>query len=338
MTLKKEEFISKTAIANKLQISRSSLYYKPKLPVKDEVLRILIEGVMSVHPAYGHKRIALELGINKKRVLRVMKLHGLKPPRRCKTPRKPDDVNKEDSGYPDITRQFSPVAPDVIWTGDFTYISYKGRFIYLAVVQDRWTSEILGARIMLYHSKELVMGAFTDALNRYDEKPEYFHSDQGSEYTSNEFKFLLIENSVGISHSPKGAPWRNGKNESFFGRFKTEFGDFDRFNSLPDLMEAIYKYIYYYSHKRIHTTLKTTPIKFKEKYYAEQKALKDLIATRLTPPIHGLPLPTSCTHQQLPTELTVQRDCEGLTVNYIDNCSTPYRHPAGDYFINDFSP
>jgi len=199
MTAEEEKFISKTAIANKLGVSRSSLYYKPKLPVKDDALRILIEAVMSNHPAYGHKRIALALGINKKRILRVMKLNNLKPPRRCRTPRKPDDVNKEDSGYLDLTRQLSAIGPNVLWTGDFTYISYRGRFIYLAVVQDIWTAEILGARIMHYHFRELVIDAFKDAISKYEEKPEYFHSDQGSEYTSN---------------------------ESFFGRFKTEFGGF----------------------------------------------------------------------------------------------------------------
>lgn len=326
MTAEKEEFISKTAIANKLGVSRSSLYYKPKLAAKDNALRILIEEVMSDHPSYGHKRIALELGVNKKRILRVMKLNGLKPPRRCRPPRKPDDVNKEDSGCPDITKQLSVVGPNAIWTGDFTYISYRGRFLYLAVVQDRWTSEILGARIMLYHSKELVIDTVIDAMSKYEEKPEYFHSDQGSEYTSNEFKSLLSEKNIGISNSPKASPWRNARNESFFGRFKTEFGDFNRFNSTAELMEAIYKYIHYYSNKRIHTTLKTTPIKFRERYFAGIQ--KDSVLT------HLCLLP----NQQLSKELTVERDCEGLAVNSINNCRVPDRHHTCGCFVNDLSP
>lgn len=336
MALEKEEFVSKTAIANKLGVSRSSLYYKPKLPVKDEALKILIDAVMKEHPAYGHRRIALELEINKKRILRVMKAYGLKPARRCKTPRKPEDLNREPTGNPDITRLFSAYAPDVIWTGDFTYINYRGRFIYLAVVQDRRTAEILAARIMTSHNSELVVEVMRDALERYKTKPEYFHSDQGSEYCSEEFELLLKSKGIKISNSPKASPWRNPAQESFFGRFKVEFGDFDRFESLEELMIEIYQKIFYYSNHRIHTTLKCKPREFREKYFIDLEKYSS--ATRLTPPIHSHLLPTSCTHQQLPTELTVQRDCEGLTVNYIDNCSTPYRHPTGDYFINDFSP
>lgn len=70
---------SKKELARPLGISRQSLYYKPKLPEKDLKLKAEIEKVMAIHKAYGHKRIALDIGINKKRALRVMKLFNLKP-------------------------------------------------------------------------------------------------------------------------------------------------------------------------------------------------------------------------------------------------------------------
>ena len=66
-------------MAKNLGIGRSSLYYKPLLPAKDIALKKEIEKVLKIHKAYGHKRIALHLGINKKRVLRVMKLFDLTP-------------------------------------------------------------------------------------------------------------------------------------------------------------------------------------------------------------------------------------------------------------------
>lgn len=84
---------SKEELARELGISRQSLYYKPKLPAKDLKLKAEIKKVMACHRAYGHKRIALDLRINKKRVLRVMKLFGLKPQRRIKKPEKPQDLS-----------------------------------------------------------------------------------------------------------------------------------------------------------------------------------------------------------------------------------------------------
>lgn len=322
---------SKSSLAKELGVSRSSLYYHPKQPEKDEELRVAIEVVMRKNPGYGHRRVADALKINKKRVLRVMNKFKLKPARRCKSPSKPDDLNKRDSGYPDITRIVSSIAPDLIWTGDFTFISYKGSFVYLAVVQDRWTADILGARIMTSHYSELVVEAFKDALDKYNTKPDYFHSDQGSEYDSKEFQLhskefqlLLTTKEIGISHSPKSSPWRNGSQESFFGRFKVEFGDFDRFDTLEELMVAVYQYITYYNQDRIHTRLRCSPVEFRNKY----ESLKSSIATRLTPPIHSHHQIPNNTHQQLPTELTVLRDLEGLTVNSIDNCSPP---PIHDY-------
>ncbi len=64
---------SQTALAKQLGVARSSLYYAPKLPGKDLALKARIEQAMSDHRAYGHRRLALHLMVNKKRILRVMK-------------------------------------------------------------------------------------------------------------------------------------------------------------------------------------------------------------------------------------------------------------------------
>ena len=65
--------------------------------------------------------------------------------------------------------------------------------------------------------------------------------------------------------SDKGSPWHNGRKESFFGRFKDENGDLNRFETLSELVEYIYKQIYYYNNYRIHTSLKMSPVNFKQK-------------------------------------------------------------------------
>lgn len=59
--------------------------------------------------------------------------------------------------------------------------------------------------------------------------------------------------------SDVASPWQNGYCESFFGRFKEEFGDMNRFASIGELIEALYHHIHYYNHERIHTALKMPP-------------------------------------------------------------------------------
>src|SRR3989344_2498676 len=78
----REKKITKTEVAVKLGISRGMLYYQHKQPLIDEEVKHQIEAVLAEHKAYGHKRIAPELKLNKKRVLRVMKKFNIKPHRR----------------------------------------------------------------------------------------------------------------------------------------------------------------------------------------------------------------------------------------------------------------
>lgn len=270
------EQISKAALARRLGVSRGALYYQKKLPDKDEELRQAIEAVMLKNPAYGHRRIADALGINRKRIRRVMRLFNLKPARRCRTgaPSKPEDVGQQAAIYPDITKKLSPIVPNFLWVSDFTFISFHGTFVYLATIIDRFTREVLGANIMTSHSVELIDGAFKQALENTGTVPEWFHSDQGSEYKAGDFIQWHDKLGINISMTPKSSPWRNGAQESFFGRFKIEFGDPDRFDTLPELIEEIYASIAYYNQERIHTALRMAPLQFKAIWHAKRAGQK----------------------------------------------------------------
>ena len=123
---------SKKEMARQLGVSRQSLYYKRKLPEKDLKLKYEIEKVMLKHKRYGHKRIAWELEINKKRVLRVMKLFNLKPQRHRKPPFKPDDRNQAPMDIPNLLKETIIDAPNVAYASDFTYLPYfENSFILL---------------------------------------------------------------------------------------------------------------------------------------------------------------------------------------------------------------
>jgi transposase InsO family protein len=240
------------------------------MPEKDEELRRQIEAVMKENPGYGSPRVALALGINKKRIERVMRKFGLKPTRRSATPRKPGDEGNEPTGYENILAKLSPIAPNVVWASDFTYISYRGELLYLCTVLDVFTGEVLGFNISRHHDAGFVKIAVIRALNKTGSQPEYFHSDQGSEYASEEISSWLESRGVTISMNPKGSPWCNGSQESFFGRFKVEFGDFDRFVTYADLLEALYEQLYYFSNIRIKTKLKMSPAEFRRNWFKKQ--------------------------------------------------------------------
>lgn len=259
--------ITKTELAASLGVSRSSLYYQPKRPAIDLEVKAQIESVLVDNPSYGHKRVAIELKLNKKRIRRVMKKFNLKPyRRRPRKPNKKDDFGKPPTKYLNLIKNFCPIRPNIIWVSDFTYIEFQDRFIYLATVMDLFTREIIGWNILRFHNKELVIGALLNALAKSKSPPVYIHSDQGSEYEADDYTRLCETNNIQVSMSKKASPGENAFQESFYSHFKLDLGRTDQFEFLGELIEAIHLQIYKYNNKRIHTKLKMSPKQFREQY------------------------------------------------------------------------
>lgn len=258
-----EQPLSKTRLARSLAVSRSSLYYTPKLPARDLLFRDAIVQTLTEHPAYGHRRIALHLGANKKRVLRVMKKFGLQPTIRRKKPRYGRKTSQ--SGTPNRTQGISPIAPNVIWSGDFTELRFHSRKVYLATVIDRYTREVIAWQIGFHHTTQLVIDVLEEVVRKRTRAPSIFHSDQGSEYTAHACLEWIISHHILPSHSPKAKPWKNGHQESFYGTFKLEFGSPSRHTTIELLIEAIGRYIHYYNTRRIHSALKMPPERYRIK-------------------------------------------------------------------------
>lgn len=259
--------LTKTEIAKSLGMSRAMLYYHHKRPAIDEEIRHQIESVLADQPSYGHKRLALALKFNKKRIRRVMKKFGIKPyRRRVKKPRKPADIGKPPAQFENQIQDIQPTKPNEIWVADFTWIRFKEKFIYLATVMDIFAREIIGWNISRFHTKHLVVGALEQALTKTRASPKYLHSDQGSEYESKEYMTKAQQHDMIVSMSQKGSPWENGHQESFYSHFKVDLGQTDRFDSLGELIETIHLTINNYNRKRLHTALKMSPQQFREQY------------------------------------------------------------------------
>jgi transposase InsO family protein len=219
--------------ARLLGVSRQLLYYRHKQPEKDWDLKIKIEKALREHPAYGHKRLAIQLKINKKRILRVMKIFGIKPYR--KRGKKFKYVKeKRDCDFPNLLLVNFPFRPYQIWSSDFTHIAYRGRWLYLATIIDLFNREIVGFSVLTSHSTPLIINALFSAV-RYHPAPEVLHSDHGSEYASADYSTSCRGFGIRQSMSQPGCPWENGYQESFYSQFKIDLGDPERFNSLGEL-------------------------------------------------------------------------------------------------------
>lgn len=242
----------------------NNLHYQSKKELKDLKVKKQIEDVFKIHPAYGHRRLAIELKMNKKRIRRIMRKFDLKPPRLWYQKKYLTRQNKE---YQD---QFENLVKDIknplindIWSGDLTYLKFEDRFFYLSAIQDFVSNEILACNLSDQHDSWLTLKTIKEAVLKYSINPKMFHFDRGRENLSQNCLEYLKSLGIKISVSDPGSPWQN-HTESFFSRFKAEAGDLNRFEDLGELTEYIYQFINYYNKERIITRLKTSPVKYKQ--------------------------------------------------------------------------
>ena len=241
-------------------VERKNIYREGKQELKDLRLKEAINEVHRNHPAYGHKRLALELKVGKNSILRVMKIFGIKPPRR----KSHFYTTKSTShhSYTNLIKDRPVTKPHELWCSDLSYIKFQGKFWYLATIVDIFTRQVVAAQMGKYHNSELVLQTIKQAIINTKKSPQIFHSDQGTEFMAKLCTDYLEGLEVKVSASDKASPWQNGYQESFFGKFKDECGDLNRFDTAGELIEAVYQQIHYYNHDRIHTALKMPPAEY----------------------------------------------------------------------------
>jgi putative transposase len=245
-------------------VSRASLYYVPKRYAKDWALKVQIEQELRRNPSYGSRRLGQALQANRKRIQRVMKLFGIKPyRRRGKKYRK----SKASRAFPNLLLEVMPSYANHVWVTDFTELLFHGQKVYVSTILDLFTRRLLGVHVAVRKGAALTMQTLANALFHHP-KPVLLHSDNGSEYTAKAFIGMLEECGISISRSKSGCPWENGYQESFYDKFKVDFGDPNRFTTLGELVAEIYGTLWRYNHTRIHSALKMPPVMFAERLAA----------------------------------------------------------------------
>lgn len=260
---------NKKLIAKCMNINHKNIYNQGKRDKADLAVKDDIEKTFVVHPAYGHRRLALELKINHKKILRIMHKFNLKAPRlwyQKKFTTQSDPAYRIE--YTNLLENVNITKLGIgdIWASDLTYIKFQGKFIYLAIIQDIVSKEVVGFNLSFNHDSNLVLKTLKEAVLKTGKFPKIFHSDRGREYLSSDCINFLEGNDTKISVSDPGSPWQNSWSESFFSRFKTESGNLSRFEHLGKLIEYVFGYLSYYNNLRIHTKIKMSPIQFKLKF------------------------------------------------------------------------
>lgn len=238
----------------------------------------------SVHLAsrrtYGHRRLYQELksqgySINKKRVIRLMKINNITPQYK-----KPFRVTTE-SGHGlkvssnILARDFCASAPDQKWVSDISYIPTKEGFIYLAVIIDLYSRRVVGMQMSTTLNTQIIIDSFNQAMLHRCPSHLLFHSDQGVQYASTDFRILLSKNQITQSMSRRGNCWDNAVSESFFGTLKQELLLNNKFHSKQHARESIFEYInVFYNRKRRHSTLGyLPPEEFEAKFYKSRNSV-----------------------------------------------------------------
>jgi transposase InsO family protein len=257
--------LSKILLCNVFNIPRSTLYYKKKKRVWDLILETKIKVIHIFDPFYWHRRIAWDLKINKKTSSRIMqksKIYAKTRKKRNFT--KPWDKNLPNMWVANIKKEIKINNINQVWSSDFTHLYFKQVEFYLATILDEYSKEIVGYKIWFNHEKELIISTVRNAISRAEQTPDILHSDQWSEYRSYEYFEALKQYSISASMSRKASPWENGSQESFYWKFKFELWNLNKYSTVEEAIEAVHLQIYYYNNHRIHTTLKMSPIQFKE--------------------------------------------------------------------------
>ncbi len=225
-----------------------------------EIKRIFEESKLR----YGSPKITKVLNeqgikVSQKRVARRMKELGLRSivvKKFNHSGKSKIDGTKE---YPNLLEQnFYAEKPSQKWVGDITYIyTIETGWTYLAIVMDLFDLKVVGWSYGLSMTDELVIDAFNKALiNRGLEKNGIFHSDRGSQYTSNDYEEILATLSIKHSYSKKGYPYDNASMESFNAILKKEEVNINTYQTFEEAKLIIFEFIEgWYNNKRIHSTL-----------------------------------------------------------------------------------
>jgi len=239
-----------------LGISRSGYYYQSRsLSERDLRQMRLIDEEYTRHPFFGSRRLSDWLSDQgdpacRERVQRLMRILGLEaiyPKKRLTL------ENKEHKKYPYLLRGLRIDRPDQVWCSDITYLRLRGGFVYLTAVMDWHSRCVLSWELSNTMGSEFCVSALDRALER--SRPDIFNTDQGSQYTSDDFTGRLEEESIQISMDGRGRCFDNIMIERLWRSVKYEEVYLKDYASVRECRDSLDTYFAFYNHERRHQSL-----------------------------------------------------------------------------------
>jgi transposase InsO family protein len=248
--------------------------------LSDDALLVHIKAIHAeTHGGYGWPRtwkelLARGIRVGKQRVQKLMQLHGIraKGKRRFKVT---TDSNHDLPIAPNLlNREFTVSEPNKVWAGDITYIATDEGWLFLAVVMDLFSRQVIGWSLRFDMTRDIVIDALRMAwFKRHPSKQAgvIFHSDRGSQYASKDYRDALAEYGITASMSRRGDCWDNACSETLFGSLKVERLHGQRFKTRRQAMDEVIAWMLWYNRTRLHSTLAyVSPMQFEENWLANQ--------------------------------------------------------------------
>ena len=240
-----------------LGLCRSSLYYEPK-PVSPADLALMrrIDELHLAHPFLGARRLSRMLqreGIEagRRHVGTLMQLMGIEAIYRKKRTSIPAQGHKI---YPYLLANVVIERPNQVWATDITYVPMAQGFAYLVAILDLYSRKVLSFRVNNALSTDFCVEALEEALKLYG-TPEIFNTDQGSQFTAEDFTKVLLAKGVRVSMDGKGRWVDNVFVERLWRSVKYEDIYLHAYQSVRELKSSLACYFEFYNVRRPHQSL-----------------------------------------------------------------------------------
>jgi transposase InsO family protein len=252
-----------------LEVSRSGYYAWRVRPESGQAKRReeLAEKIRAVHEenrfVYGSPRVYKALkaegeSVSENTVAKVMREQEIRVKTKKKfVPRTTESNHGRPVAANLLDRQFAAQLPNQKWAVDITYIGTDEGWLYLAGVMDLCSRKIVGWSMADHMRTELASDALKMAILRRDPGAGLMHhSDQGVQYASEDYQYLLQSHKMEVSMSGRGDCWDNACAESFWATLKTELVNHEHYATREQARQSIFEYIeVFYNRKRLHSSL-----------------------------------------------------------------------------------
>ncbi len=241
-----------------LKLAHSTAYYKKcGSKARDLELMRLIDEIYTLYPFFGSRQMVRflrrekKVEVNRKRIQRLMRLMGLQA--QCPKP----NLSRPHTGhtvYPYLMRQQAITRPNQAWCTDITYIRIAGGFSYMVAIMDWHSRKVLSWRLSNTMDKSFCLEALREAFDKYG-TPEIFNTDQGSQFTSDDWINELKDRGVRISMDGRGRAIDNVFVERLWRTIKYEEVYLREYTGLADARRHIATYLDFYNERRPHSKL-----------------------------------------------------------------------------------